>query len=77
MVIFCRSVSPILLTIFGFFQCLVGCDGIPCRAGILQHRLHKCLVCCIFQPLAGGLDVAPEEAQVLLALLQTSVILFI
>ena len=56
---------------------IIGCDGIPSTAGILQHRLHKCLVCCIFQPLVGGLDAAPEEAQVLLALLQTSVILLI
>ena len=47
------------------FQCLdiVGCEGIPNRAGILYYRSYECFVCCIFQPLIGDLNVAPEEAQ--------------
>ena len=54
----------IFSSLLNLFQCLdvVGCEGIPDRAGILWHRLQGCFICCIFQPLIGGLDVLPEEA---------------
>ena len=63
--IFCSPFSPILLPASDLFQCLdiVGCEGIPNRAGILYYRSYECFVCCIFQPLIGDLNVAPEEAQ--------------
>ena len=50
------------LNLFQWFD-VAGCEGIPDRADILQHGSDACLVCCIFQPLVGGLDVASEEAQ--------------
>ena len=55
--------TQIFCSLLKFFQCLdvVGCDGIPDRAGILWHRLQGCFICCIFQPLIGDFDVLPEE----------------
>ena len=47
------------------FQCIdvVGNKGVPDRAGIFKHRLHKCFLCYIFESFICGLDVASEEAQ--------------
>ena len=62
--LFSRHGARTLCPFLNFSMCLdvVGCEGIPDRAGILWHRLQGCFICCIFQPLIGGLDVLPEEA---------------